>query len=97
MTGVNDNWWVGLSLLHTLFTREHNAICDRLLAAYPARRGDDEWLYQKARLVNIAVIAKIYTVEWTPALLNNPTTALRHGLVLVGRVRRDLSSVSAGA
>ncbi len=73
LTGVNDNWWVGLSLLHTLFTREHNAICDRLLAAYPARRGDDEWLYQKARLVNIAVIAKIHTVEWTPALLNNPT------------------------
>jgi hypothetical protein len=73
LTGVNDNWWVGLSLLHTLFTHEHNAICDRLLSAYPARRNDDEWLYQKARLVNIAVIAKIHTVEWTPALLNNPT------------------------
>jgi hypothetical protein len=56
-----------------LFTREHNAICDRLLAAYPSRRGDDEWLFQKARLINIAVIAKIHTVEWTPALLNNPT------------------------
>ncbi len=73
LTGVNDNWWIGLSLLHTLFTREHNAICDRLLAAYPSRRNDDEWLYQKARLVNIAVIAKIHTVEWTPSLLNNPT------------------------
>ena len=73
LTGVNDNWWIGLSLLHTLFTREHNAICDRLLAAYPARRNDDEWLFQKARLINIAVIAKIHTVEWTPALLNNPT------------------------
>jgi hypothetical protein len=73
LTGTSDNWWIGLSLLHTLFTLEHNAICDRLLAAYPARRNEDEWLYQKARLVNIAVIAKIHTVEWTPALLNNPT------------------------
>ena len=30
ITGFNDNWWVGLGLLHTLFALEHNAICDRL-------------------------------------------------------------------
>jgi len=37
---------------------------------YPA--ADGEWLFQKARLVNAALIAKIHTVEWTPALLNSP-------------------------
>jgi len=37
-------------LLHALFHREHNAICAELKWAYPDR--DDEWLFQKARMVN---------------------------------------------
>lgn len=53
ITGVNGNWWIGLSMLHTLFTREHNAICDRL--------------------VNAALLAKIHTIDWTPAILDHPT------------------------
>ena len=28
LTGFSDNYWIGLSLLHTLFVKEHNAICD---------------------------------------------------------------------
>jgi hypothetical protein len=70
ITGVNGNWWIGLSLLHTLFAREHNAIVDRLKIDHPAAKG--EWLFQKARLVNAALMAKIHTVEWTPALMNSP-------------------------
>jgi hypothetical protein len=70
LAGVNGNWWLGLSLMHTLFAREHNAIVDRLRVDYPD--ADGEWLFQKARLVNVAVIAKIHTVEWTPALMNSP-------------------------
>lgn len=71
LVGVNGNWWVGLAMMHTLFMREHNSICDHLGAAYPAW-GDDE-LFEHARLVNAALIAKIHTVEWTTALLTTPT------------------------
>jgi hypothetical protein len=31
-----------------------------------------EWLFQKARLIIAALIAKIHTIEWTPALMNSP-------------------------
>jgi hypothetical protein len=71
LAGMNGNWWVGLSVMHTLFAREHNAIVDRLRIDYP--NADGEWLFQKARLVNAALIAKIHTTEWTPALMNSPT------------------------
>ncbi len=70
LTGFSDNYWIGLSLLHTLFVREHNAICDRLKQAHPA--WDDEKLFLTARLVNSALMAKIHTVEWTPGILANP-------------------------
>ena len=68
-TGFNDNYWLGLSLMHTLFVKEHNAICDRLMDEFPDRRSDDHWLFEKARLVNAALMAKIHTVEWTPGIL----------------------------
>jgi Animal haem peroxidase len=71
LTGVNGNYWIGLSMLHTLFTREHNAICDRLKQEYP--HWSDEQLFDKARLINAALLAKIHTVEWTTAILPNPT------------------------
>ena len=71
LTGVSNNWWSGLSLLHWLFAKEHNAICDRLAAAYPSL-GDDE-LYRLGRRINAAVMAKIHTIEWTPTIMPHPT------------------------
>ncbi|MCW2854887.1 MAG: peroxidase [Marmoricola sp.] len=69
-TGFNDNYWVGLALLHTLFVKEHNAICHMLKKTYPS--WSDEKLFLTARLVNAALMAKIHTVEWTPGILNTP-------------------------
>jgi hypothetical protein len=76
LTGVTANWWLGLTLLHQLFTLEHNAICDRLRAEYPG--WDDERLFQTARLVTAALITKIHDLEWVPLVLDNRT--VKYGL-----------------
>ena len=76
ITGFTENGWVGLSLLHGLFALEHNAICDKLKQHNP--HWDDERLFQQARLVNSALLAKIHTVEWSTAIL--PREVLSTGL-----------------
>jgi len=67
-------WWLGLGLLLTVFAREHNAICDRLAAEYPS--WSDEQLFQKARLINAALLAKIHTVEWSTQIIAHPTSVM---------------------
>ena len=67
ITGFQESWWLGLSGLHTMFAREHNLICDELCGHY--RGWSDDRVYHTARLIVSALIAKIHTVEWTPAIL----------------------------
>ena len=74
-TGFTRNWWLGLSLFHTLFARHHNRICDELTRAYPTHPWTSDQLFKTARLINAAVMAKIHTVEWTPAVLPNNKVA----------------------
>src|SRR5262249_45342391 len=64
--------WAGLALMMSLFAKEHNAICDQLHATYPRMDGDE--VYERARLVNAALIAKIHTLDWTAAVLAHKTT-----------------------
>ncbi len=68
--GFTDNWWIGLAMLHTLFTLEHNHICSLLAAQHPD--WDDTQLFAKAKLINSALMAKIHTLEWTCAILPHP-------------------------
>jgi hypothetical protein len=72
LLGAAPGWWLGLGLMYTLFTREHNAICAALAAAYPS--WSDGELFDRARMINAALMAKIHTVEWTPAIIAHPTT-----------------------
>jgi hypothetical protein len=76
LTGMKENWWVGVGLLHTLFAREHNAVCAEMKKAYPSL--DDQRLFELGVLVVSALIAKIHTVEWTPCILRHP--ALQIGM-----------------
>ena len=71
-SGFTDNWWIGLAMLHTLFTLEHNYIAD--LLAHQNPNWTDDQIFVKARLINSALMAKIHTVDWTPAILPNPIT-----------------------
>ena len=71
VTGFSESWWLGLSGLHALFAREHNLLCDELRAHY--RGWSDDRVYHTARLIVSALIAKIHTVEWTPAILATKT------------------------
>jgi hypothetical protein len=64
--------WIGVVMLQTLFALEHNAICEHLRGEYPSWTDDE--LFDHARLVNSALLAKIHTVEWTPAIIAHPTT-----------------------
>ena len=86
-----DNWTVGMSFFHTVFTREHNQFVDEFRRraartpdadsglrnpANPAqvvryRDVTPGELFEAARLVVSAEIAKIHTIEWTTQLLYN--------------------------
>src|SRR5262245_33505270 len=68
--GFTDNWWIGLAMLHNLFTLEHNYVCDLLAHQHP--NWNDDQLFGKAKLITSALMAKIHTIEWTPAIIPHP-------------------------
>jgi len=66
---ANEN--IMLSALHTLFVREHNRICKRIMANHPYWIGQDELIYQRARRFVIAKMQAITFNEYLPALLGS--------------------------
>ncbi len=62
---VRANEQSGLTSLHTLFVREHNRLCDELVAAGFT---DDEGIYQRARKVVGALMQKITFEDFLPAM-----------------------------
>ena len=73
-TGFGENFWVGLHTFHTIFAREHNFIVDTLGDIHPDMTSNEK--YDTARLCISAMLAKIHTVSWTPALLDNSPSTL---------------------
>ena len=64
---IRANEQIGLTAMHTLFVREHNLLCDALIATYP--NADAEQQYQMARKIVGAEIQVITYTEFLPALL----------------------------
>ena len=62
-----------LTALHTLFLREHNWQVDRLAAADPSLSGDE--LYERAKAIVAAEIARITYDEFLPPLLGEQALA----------------------
>ena len=77
-----QGFWLGIALLQIIFIREHNSICDGLRSAYPSWSDDD--LFERARLINAALIAKIHTGGVDPGGDQPPDDEGRHGRELVG-------------
>ncbi|MDB4965166.1 MAG: Catalase [Myxococcales bacterium] len=75
-TGLRKNWWLGLGVMHNVFAKEHNAVVAMLKQSHREHAGDEDWYFQHARMVVSAVIAKIHTIEWTPAILPNRTATV---------------------
>ncbi|KAJ7153271.1 heme peroxidase [Mycena filopes] len=76
LVGYRGNWWAGVSLMHNIWVKEHNLVCDMFKASYPA--WNDTQLFDHARLVTTALNAKVHTTEWTPAMLQD--TILKDGM-----------------
>jgi hypothetical protein len=69
---TNTNKWVWnqagfLGKIKNVFTKNDKDVL------YFTEKELDEHIFQTARLINAAVMAKIHTVEWTPAILANKT------------------------
>lgn len=89
--GFPGTWWFGISMLHTLFVKEHNSICDRLKQEYPDWK--DQQIFDHARLINAALLAKIHTVEWTPAILPHPATDIALNANWYGLLGKDAKKI----
>jgi hypothetical protein len=89
-SGFTRNMWVGLELFHTVFVKHHNYLCELYKKEHPSWSSDQ--VFHHARLENTATIAKIHSIEWTPAVLPTKELALGmaanwHGMV-EGLLRR---------
>lgn len=71
ITGVTVNMNSARGAIQYTFAKFHNAVASMMEKTYPMM--SDEEIRQTVRLIVSASIAKIHTLEWTCAFLNDPT------------------------
>ena len=57
----------GLAAMHTLFVREHNRVCDIIIAAHPEE--NEDYYFENARRIVIAEMQNIVYGEYLPTIL----------------------------
>lgn len=81
---ANEN--PNLIAMHTIFTREHNVVCEEVRKAFP--KLNDERTYQLARKIVAAEFQAITFYEFVPAVLGRPLPKYR------GYRRRTTAGIS---
>ena len=66
---IRANEHAVLTAMHTLFMREHNRLCDRVIEKHPILLGKDEEIFQLARKLVGAMMQAITYKEFIPTLL----------------------------
>jgi peroxidase len=91
---ANEN--LSLTVVHTLFLREHNHWADRLAAAHPD--WSDEQIFQTARGIIEYEIQSITYRDWLPKLLSgnddNPAWSLPLGADVDGQISVEFSTAA---
>ncbi|KAB7507859.1 Chorion peroxidase, partial [Armadillidium nasatum] len=62
-----------LSIIQTMWVRQHNRVAGKLRGLNPSWNNDDEKLYQETRRIIVAEIQHIVYKEWLPIILGTHT------------------------
>jgi hypothetical protein len=64
------NFHPGLTIMHTIWAREHNNLAKLLAKQYPSMT--DEQLFQTARLINNREMVQVHEAEWSNQMYTDP-------------------------
>ncbi len=91
---IRANEQLGLTAMHTLFTREHNRRADQIATANPTL--SDEEIYQQARKIVGAEIQNITYTGFLPALLGDNAISDYNGYddTIDGSIKNEFSTAA---
>ncbi len=90
---VRANEVATLTGMHTVFVREHNRLCDKIVEKQPSLAGQEELIYQKARRWVAAFMQNITFNEFIPALLGGKVIAGSYDKTVQPDIANEFSTV----